>query len=98
MGQSGYRWTQQRSKACGQKYGACRQRSDSDRCPAKLRQDAGQGYSYRIQALFDKSGQLLGLNKGEIAIGGDADLIILDEQMELLFTIVSGKVVHSTTT
>lgn len=37
--------------------------------------------------------RLLGLNKGEISIGKDADLIILDETLELLYTIVGGKVV-----
>lgn len=39
--------------------------------------------------------RLLGLNKGEIAVGRDADLIILNDQLELLYTIVQGNVVYS---
>ncbi len=37
--------------------------------------------------------RLMGLNKGEIADGKDADLIILGEDLDLLYTIVAGKVV-----
>ncbi|MHB1460219.1 MAG: N-acetylglucosamine-6-phosphate deacetylase [Armatimonadota bacterium] len=36
--------------------------------------------------------RLLGLNKGLLAVGMDADLIVLDEQLELMYTIVRGKV------
>lgn len=36
---------------------------------------------------------LLGLNKGEIAVGLDADLIVLDEALSLRYTIAGGKVV-----
>jgi N-acetylglucosamine-6-phosphate deacetylase len=39
--------------------------------------------------------RLMGLNKGEIAPGMDADLIVLGEDLELLYTIVSGEVVYS---
>lgn len=39
--------------------------------------------------------KLLGLNKGELAVGKDADLIVLDEQLELLYTIVHGKVAYA---
>jgi N-acetylglucosamine-6-phosphate deacetylase len=38
--------------------------------------------------------RLMGLNKGEIAVGRDADIIILDEELELLYTIVAGDVVY----
>jgi N-acetylglucosamine-6-phosphate deacetylase len=37
---------------------------------------------------------LLGLNKGEIAIGKDADLIVLSPELALLATICAGKIVH----
>ena len=37
---------------------------------------------------------LMGLNKGEIAVGRDADLIILDSQLALLYTIAAGRVVY----
>jgi N-acetylglucosamine-6-phosphate deacetylase len=37
---------------------------------------------------------LLGLNKGEIAAGRDADLIVLDENLDLFYTIVAGQVVY----
>jgi N-acetylglucosamine-6-phosphate deacetylase len=39
--------------------------------------------------------RLLGLNKGEIVVGRDADLIVLDERLELLATVVAGQVVYT---
>jgi N-acetylglucosamine-6-phosphate deacetylase len=39
--------------------------------------------------------RLLGLNKGEIAGGRDADFIIVDENLDLLYTIVTGEVVYT---
>lgn len=38
--------------------------------------------------------RLMGLNKGEIAVGKDADLIVLDESLDLLYTIAAGEVVY----
>ncbi len=38
---------------------------------------------------------LLGLNKGEIAADRDADLVILDSNLDVLHTIVAGKVIYS---
>lgn len=38
--------------------------------------------------------RLMGLNKGEIAPGRDADLIILDPDLDLVYTIVAGQVVY----
>ncbi|MGQ9584632.1 MAG: N-acetylglucosamine-6-phosphate deacetylase [Anaerolineae bacterium] len=38
--------------------------------------------------------RLMGLNKGEIAPGRDADLIVLDQSLELYTTIVAGQVVY----
>jgi N-acetylglucosamine-6-phosphate deacetylase len=38
--------------------------------------------------------RLLGLNKGEIAAGMDADVIVLDTRLDLLFTIVRGDIVY----
>ncbi len=38
--------------------------------------------------------RLMGLNKGEIAPGRDADLIILDRNLELVCTIVAGKIAY----
>jgi len=37
--------------------------------------------------------RLMGLNKGEIAAGRDADLIILDDRLEMKQTIVAGRIV-----
>jgi N-acetylglucosamine-6-phosphate deacetylase len=37
---------------------------------------------------------LLGLNKGEIAPGRDADLIILDMDLGLCYTIVAGQIIY----
>ncbi len=38
--------------------------------------------------------RLLGLNKGEIAPGRDADLIVLDADLELRYTIVAGQIIY----
>jgi N-acetylglucosamine-6-phosphate deacetylase len=38
--------------------------------------------------------RLLGLNKGEIAVGRDADLIVLDRELELLYTVVGGRIAY----
>ena len=40
---------------------------------------------------------LLGLNKGEIAPGRDADLIVLDDNLILQYTIVAGQIVFQKT-
>jgi len=37
---------------------------------------------------------MLGLNKGEIKEGRDADLVILDDDLNVLYTIAAGKVVY----
>jgi len=39
--------------------------------------------------------RLMGLNKGEIAVGKDADLIILDESLDIVYTIVAGEVAYT---
>ena len=39
---------------------------------------------------------LMNLNKGEIGVGRDADLIILTPELELTHTIVGGKVLYAT--
>lgn len=38
--------------------------------------------------------RLMGLNKGEIVIDKDADLIVLDENLDLLYTIAAGRIVY----
>jgi N-acetylglucosamine-6-phosphate deacetylase len=38
--------------------------------------------------------RLMGLNKGEIQAGRDADLIVLDDELNLLYTVVAGTVVY----
>lgn len=38
--------------------------------------------------------RLLGLNKGEIGVGKDADLIILDRELDLVCTISAGRVIY----
>ena len=39
--------------------------------------------------------RLLGLNKGEIAIGRDADLLVLSPKLDVLYTVVGGKIIFS---
>ena len=38
--------------------------------------------------------RLLGLNKGVLAPGRDADLIVLDRELELRYTVVAGQIVY----
>ena len=38
--------------------------------------------------------RLLGLNKGEIAVGRDADLVILDDDLQVRYTLAAGMVVY----
>jgi N-acetylglucosamine-6-phosphate deacetylase len=38
--------------------------------------------------------RLMGLNKGEIAAGRDADLIVLDRDLKLRYTIAAGQIVY----
>ena len=38
--------------------------------------------------------RVMGLNKGEISVGRDADLVILDKDLELCYTIVAGKTIY----
>ena len=38
--------------------------------------------------------RLMGLNKGEIAVGQEADLIVLDKDLDLFYTIAAGQVVY----
>jgi N-acetylglucosamine-6-phosphate deacetylase len=38
--------------------------------------------------------RLMGLNKGEIAPGRDADLIVLDRDLDLVYTIVAGRIAY----
>lgn len=49
----------------------------------------------RIVPIFSTNqASLLGLNKGHIQVGYDADLVILDRNYQVTSTIVSGKVVY----
>ena len=38
--------------------------------------------------------RVMGLNKGEISVGRDADLIVLDKELELRYTIVAGETIY----
>jgi len=38
--------------------------------------------------------RLMGLNKGEISVGKDADLLVLDSDLNLLYTICAGEVLY----
>jgi len=39
--------------------------------------------------------KLLGLNKGEIAVGRDGDVIVVDDEFRVLYTIVGGSVLYT---
>jgi N-acetylglucosamine-6-phosphate deacetylase len=54
----------------------------------------GKDLAVASQVCSATPARLLGLNKGEIAVGRDADLIVLDQELELLCTIAAGDVVY----
>jgi N-acetylglucosamine-6-phosphate deacetylase len=54
----------------------------------------GKSISVASQVCSATPARLMGLNKGIIAVGRDADLIILDQDFQLLQTIVAGKTVY----
>ena len=39
-------------------------------------------------------GEMLGLNKGKLAVGYDADFVVVDDQLAVQKTIIGGKVVY----
>lgn len=51
------------------------------------------GVAARVCAL--NPARLLGLNKGALTVGGDADFVILDDDLNLLHTISAGRIVYS---
>jgi len=54
----------------------------------------GKDIATASQVCSTTAARVMGLNKGEIAIGRDADLIILDSDLELLYTIAAGTVLY----
>ena len=53
-----------------------------------------RGVATASQLCSGTPARLMGLNKGEIAAGKDADLIILDPQLDLQFTIFAGEIAY----
>ena len=47
-----------------------------------------------VQVCSTTPARLMGLNKGEIAIARDADLILVNDQLELMYSIVAGVIVY----
>ena len=54
----------------------------------------GKSISVASQVCSATPARLMGLNKGKIEVGRDADLIILDQDFQLLQTIVAGKTIY----
>ena len=54
----------------------------------------GKDLATASQVCSQTPARLMGLNKGEIAVGRDADLIVLIPELELLYTIVGGTVIY----
>ncbi len=55
----------------------------------------GCGLDVAIRTVTENPAKVLGLadRKGSIAVGGDADLVLLDEDLSVLVTIVGGRIV-----
>jgi N-acetylglucosamine-6-phosphate deacetylase len=60
----------------------------------KFRQFTGCTFEEAINSASRNPARLLGLNKGKIEKGKDADIIILDYDNSLFLTVVNGKVVY----
>ena len=54
----------------------------------------GKGVAVASQVCSATPARLMGLNKGEIAVGRDADLVVLNPAFEVRATLVAGQVVY----
>ena len=54
----------------------------------------GKSMAVASRVTSGNQARLMGLNKGEIAPGRDADLIVIDKDLELLYTIAAGEIVY----
>jgi N-acetylglucosamine-6-phosphate deacetylase len=54
----------------------------------------GKDIDTAVRLCSTNPARLMGLNKGTVEIGKDADLVILDPQLELRYTICAGNVVY----
>ena len=54
----------------------------------------GLSFAEAARVCSETPARLLGLNKGSVEVGKDADLIVLDENLELLYTLASGDVIY----
>ena len=54
----------------------------------------GKDIATASQVCSTTPARLMGLNKGAIAVGMDADLIVLSPDLDLLYTIASGEIVY----
>ena len=55
----------------------------------------GKDFDTAVRLCSTNPARLMGLNKGTLEVGKDADLMILDPQWELQYTICAGGVVYS---
>ncbi len=54
----------------------------------------GLSFTEASRVCSETPARLLGLNKGSIEVGKDADLIVLDQNLDLLYTIAAGEVMY----
>jgi N-acetylglucosamine-6-phosphate deacetylase len=54
----------------------------------------GLSFGEAARVCSETPARLLGLNKGTISVGKDADLTVLDENLEVLYTIAGGEVIY----
>ena len=55
----------------------------------------GLSFGEAARVCSETPARLLGLNKGAISVGKDADFTVLNENLEVLYTIASGEVIFS---
>ncbi len=54
----------------------------------------GLSFGEAARVCCETPARLLGLNKGAISVGKDADLTVLDENLEVVYTIAGGEVIY----
>ena len=60
----------------------------------QCRQDVRKRSPQASRVCSSNPAELLGLNKGVLEPGRDGDVLILDEKLDILYTIVAGMLVY----
>ena len=56
-----------------------------------LTKECGYGVAQSVKMLTKNPAEIFGLNKGEIAIGKDADIVVFDDDINVQSVFVNGE-------